>query len=194
MGLGNTGPRYAGTRHNAGYAVALRVAHDVGVALDARRWHGRAGSGVVADEPVRILLPETFMNRSGASVAAALADLPEVDPQRDLLVVLDDVDLPLGRLRLRGRGSDGGHRGLADVLATLGTSAVPRLRVGVGRPEGDEETAEWVLRPVSPAERPAFEDAVARAARAVALFVACGVEAAMNRVNAPPPAEDANAP
>jgi PTH1 family peptidyl-tRNA hydrolase len=140
----------------------------------------------VAGHEVCLLLPATWMNASGTAVAAALRGLGIEDPA-DLLLVLDDVDLPLGRLRIRARGSDGGHRGLADVLERLGRDDVPRLRFGVGRPDQPRDTSQWVLERFRPEERAALEEAVERAASAVECVVADGVDVAMNRFNAPPP-------
>jgi PTH1 family peptidyl-tRNA hydrolase len=160
VGLGNPGPRYAGTRHNVGFRVVEAYA-----------------------APLAVLEPGTFMNRSGGSVAEAVGDL-EIDPGRDLLVVFDDADLPFGRLRLRGHGGDGGHNGLGDVLTWLETREVPRLRVGIGRPEGPMDTRDWVLGGFSPDEEAALPDLLRRAADAIDCFAAEGVVAAMNRFNA----------
>jgi PTH1 family peptidyl-tRNA hydrolase len=135
---------------------------------------------------VGVLEPETFMNESGASVAAALRKLPVEDPPRDLLVVLDDADLPFGRLRLRAEGGDGGHRGLADVLARLGRRDVPRLRFGIGRPALPMETADFVLAAFSPEEEKALAGHLDRAAEAVEAFLLEGIAVAMNRYNAGP--------
>ena len=134
VGLGNPGPRYADTRHNVGVRVLERFAREHGLALDARRFGSRFGSGWLAGgEPrlaVALLAPETFMNRSGEAVAEAVAELGLADVAGDLLVVLDDVDLPFGRLRLRAAGGAGGHRGLADVIVRL---ARQRLRAAALR-------------------------------------------------------------
>jgi PTH1 family peptidyl-tRNA hydrolase len=148
VGLGNPGRRYARTRHNVGFRVTERLRERWRLPEPAERWGGRFARGRVASLgglDVGVLEPETFMNESGASVAAALGKLPVEDPARDLLVVFDDADLPFGRLRLRGEGGDGGHRGLAGVLERLGRRDVPRLRFGIGRPELPMETADFVL-------------------------------------------------
>jgi PTH1 family peptidyl-tRNA hydrolase len=163
-----------------------RVAARARIALDEERFEGRAGRGIVAGREVCLLLPGTWMNGSGTAVAAAQRGLGIEDPA-ELLVVLDDVDLPLGRLRVRAQGSDGGHRGLSDVLERLGRDDVPRLRFGVGRPDQPRDTSQWVLERFRPEERAALEDAVERAAGAVECVVGEGVAAAMNRFNAAPP-------
>jgi len=187
VGLGNPGPRYARTRHNAGFRVLDAVAARARAGPPESRVAGRVVECSLAGEPVGLLVPETWMNRSGEAVAQALAALPVADPAADLLVVFDDADLPLGRLRLRARGSSGGHNGLADVLERLATDAVPRLRFGIGRSEAPRETVDWVLEPFAAAEEALLAQALPRAADAVACFVAEGIAPAMNRFNGPWP-------
>ena len=189
VGLGNPGPRYRHTRHNAGFRVLDAVAARAGAGPPVSRFAGRYSEGVLAGQRVGLLAPETFMNRSGEALALALAALPIADPEADLLVVLDDADLPLGRLRLRARGSSGGHNGLADVLERLATEAVPRLRFGIGRPLEPRDTVDFVLEPFAPAEEVLLAEALPRAADAVACFVAEGSAVAMNRFNGPGPTD-----
>jgi PTH1 family peptidyl-tRNA hydrolase len=187
VGLGNPGPRYARTRHNVGFRLAERLRERWRLPEPGERHGGRFSRGRVASLgglDVGVLEPETFMNESGAAVAAALAKLPVEDPARDLLVVLDDADLPFGRLRLRAEGGDGGHRGLADVLARLGRRDVPRLRFGIGRPALPMDTADFVLARFSPEEEQALAGHLDRAAEAVEAFLGEGAAAAMNRFNA----------
>jgi PTH1 family peptidyl-tRNA hydrolase len=180
-GLGNPGDRYRLTRHNVGYRV---------VDLLADRWEvskGRARDGaatveVVRDEPVGPVLlvkPLRFMNRSGAPVRAALRNV-NAGPEADLLVVADDVDLPLGKIRLRRGGSAGGHNGLRDIIEALGTDQFPRLRVGIGR---NGETVDHVLSTFSRDEEELADEAIATAADAVERWLAEGIEAAMNAFN-----------
>jgi PTH1 family peptidyl-tRNA hydrolase len=193
VGLGNPGPRYAGTRHNVGFRVVERFAQERRIPLDERRFGGRFGRAGVAlggGEPLDLglLLPESSMNRSGEVVREALARLPVGEVARDLLVVLDDVDLPFGRLRLRPGGGSGGHLGLADLIACLGRDDFARLRFGVGRPSLPMETAEWVLQRFSPEEESRLGERIDAAAAAVEAALALGVEAAMNRVNRDPAA------
>jgi PTH1 family peptidyl-tRNA hydrolase len=183
VGLGNPGPRYARSRHNVGFRVLDAVAERARAGPAERRFAGRYAECTLAGERVGLLAPETFMNRSGESVVEALAALPEVDPSAGLLVVFDDADLPLGRLRLRAHGSSGGHNGLADVLAKLGSEAVPRLRFGIGRPLVPTGTVEFVLAAFAKDEEALLAHALPRAADAVACFVADGTAAAMNRFN-----------
>jgi len=183
VGLGNPGPRHRRTRHNVGFRVLDALAARAGIALRERRFEGRFGAGPIAGAQVGLLAPETWMNRSGAAVEQALAKLPIPDPALDLLVVIDDADLPLGRLRLRARGSSGGHNGLADVLASLGREDVPRLRFGIGRPALPRDTVDWVLEPFTALEEERLAAALPRAAEAALCFVREGTEAAMNRFN-----------
>src|SRR5262249_5094167 len=155
VGLGNPGARYARTRHNVGFRVAERLRERWRFDPPSERFDGRFARGRVASlggMDVGVLEPETFMNVSGTSVSAALGKLPVEDPARDLLVVFDDADLPFGRLRLRPSGSAGGHNGLGDILEKLGTQDVPRLRLGIGRPEVPMDTVNFVLARFSPEE------------------------------------------
>jgi peptidyl-tRNA hydrolase, PTH1 family len=168
-----------------GACVVARAAAGARLAFDVLRFDGQVAQGWIGSQEIVLLLPQTYMNRSGASVAAALGELEDVVPARDLLVVLDDADLPLGRLRLRARGGAGGHRGLADILEALASEAVPRLRFGIGRPASPMGTVEFVLDRFDPGEAQQVEDAVEHAAAAVECFVTEGIEKAMNRFNAP---------
>lgn len=200
VGLGNPGSRYALTRHNAGYRVVERLARDLGIALNERRFGGRFGRGRAAlvggsSADVGILEPETWMNRSGDAVAAALEDLPIDDCSADLLIVFDDMDLPFGRLRVRPSGGAGGHNGLAHVLERLserGVENVPRLRFGIGRSNGPDakDAIGWVLSPFSDEEEAILEVRLADAALAVQVVFAEGVAPAMNRFNRDPDAPE----
>jgi PTH1 family peptidyl-tRNA hydrolase len=181
VGLGNPGRRYQGTRHNIGFAVADEVArrqqaefeHGRSSALTARRGRG--------PESLLIVKPLTMMNLSGESVGG-LAGFYKVEPAA-ILVVADDVNLPLGRLRLRARGTAGGHNGFRSIIERLGTGEFPRLRVGVGRGDPRRDLADHVLARFDDDEREEVERAIARAADAVDTFLAEGIEAAMNRYN-----------
>jgi len=189
VGLGNPGPEYVDTRHNVGFRVLERVARSLGLRFQAQgesriargRLPAAAGGGWVA-----LLEPGTFMNRSGEPVSAALVELGISDPSRDLLVVHDDLDLPLARLRLRKQGGAGGHNGLGHVLAALGRRDVPRLRFGIGRPGAGHDPVDYVLAPFDPSERDCLEAGVAEAGEAVQAFLAHGIDAAMNRFNRRP--------
>lgn len=194
VGLGNPGPRYAPTRHNVGFRIAERWARRTGIALAEQRFGGLYGAGSLArpeSEPLAVgaLEPLSWMNRSGEALAAAVAGLGLTDPASELLLVFDDVDLPFGRLRLRPRGGAGGHRGVADVIEALGHSDFPRLRFGVGRPEGALDTADWVLEPFSEDEEQRLPERLEAACDAVDAALLDGVGPAMNRFNRDPAPE-----
>ncbi len=181
VGLGNPGSEYTRTRHNIGFRIVERFA--AGHGMTFRRTasvKGRAAKGVFGPHPVRLLLPETYMNASGEAVALSLRKWGiEVD---HLLIVADDIDLPFGQLRLKARSGPGTHNGLKSVQSSLGTDAYPRLRVGVGAPEG-MDLADYVLSPFEQDEEEELPDVVERAVRAIELWIADGLTSAMNSVN-----------
>ena len=152
VGLGNPGPEYAATRHNAGFLLADAVARHWNLPPFRRAERARATEGTVASVPVRILKPTTFMNRSGAALASLRAD-PTFAPARDLLILVDDFQIPLGTFRFRPDGSAGGHNGLKSVEGALQSQQYARLRIGVGPlPEGTGDWADYVLNAFEPAE------------------------------------------
>ena len=181
VGLGNPGRRYQGTRHNIGFAVADEVARRGQAVFESGRGDtltARIGRGPAS---VLVVKPLTMMNLSGDAVAA-VAGFYKVDPAA-ILVAADDVNLPLGRLRLRARGTAGGHNGLKSVIGCLGTEQFPRVRVGVGRGDPRRDLADHVLAMFDDDERGEVDRPIARAADAVETFLAEGIEAAMNRYN-----------
>ncbi len=181
-GLGNPGERYRWTRHNIGFRVVDLLADRWGQTGEGKLRDGAALLEVRRPEPMgRVLLvkPMRFMNRSGGVLRAALRQT-DVDVTTDLLVVTDDIDLPLGRVRLRRSGSAGGHNGLRDIIAALGTDDVQRLRIGVGRAG---EAANHVLATFRPDERDAATEMVAVGADAVERWLTDGLDAAMNEFN-----------
>ena len=181
VGLGNPGADYADSRHNVGFKVIERVLAGAGPGAREKPVAGGMMGGFEADgQRVWTLRPLTYMNRSGEVVAPIVAGLG-LQPA-EMLVVYDCLDLPLGRLRLRRAGSSGGHRGVESILQALTSAAVPRLRVGIGRP-GQAEAVEYVLSPWCDAERALADAALAAAAEAVWLAVRAGVDVAMNRFN-----------
>jgi len=179
VGLGNPGGRYTGTRHNVGFAVIDLLAEGPRAGKFQSRFQAQVAE--LVEEPHKVLLvkPETFMNLSGRAVRQ-IVDFYQVEPA-DLLVVCDDINLPLGKLRARARGTHGGHNGLRDIQNHLGTTEYARLRVGVGAPA--EDAVGHVLGRFSAAERAVMGDAVARAAQAVGVWVHRGIEACMNEYN-----------
>jgi len=187
VGLGNPGPRYAGTRHNAGWWVVERLAARWGAVAGERRDEYRTWDGRFAGRDVTLLEPLTFMNASGEAVAA-WGGTHGLEPG-DLLVVADDVYLPTGHLRLRAAGSSGGHRGLADIERAIGTREYARLRFGVGAAVTTERLREHVLEQPVDDEREALERATDMAADAVESWIADGITMAMNRTNKKVPRE-----
>ena len=182
FGIGNPGPKYEHTRHNLGFVVVERLARAARRPLRRFRDLSAAGIGVrVGPEPVLLVEPLTYVNRCGP-VLEAICRLERV-PLEKVLVVVDDVHLPLGRLRLRSRGSDGGHNGLRSIVAALGTEEVPRLRLGVGSPGGGDARSEYVLARFPPGERGRVDSLVAHAARTVLAWAREGAEAAMEQAN-----------
>lgn len=184
MGLGNPGPEYEDTRHNAGFRLADHLAARWKLGPFRRGERAREVRGTVGGQAVRLLKPWTYMNRSGAAVAP-LRDVSGFDPAGDLLVLVDDVALDLGRFRLRPDGSAGGHNGLKSVEGALRTSTWGRLRIGVGpRPTGLDDLADWVLGEFTRAERAEFEALLDPMADAAECWLTDGMEVAMNRFNA----------
>jgi PTH1 family peptidyl-tRNA hydrolase len=181
-GLGNPGPEYAGTRHNVGFAVVERLASEAGVRLCGDRFGAQAAQTDLSGIPISLLKPQTFMNLSGPAVAAWLEALGL--PAARLAVVHDDLDLPLGRLRVAGSAGPGGHQGVASIQEALGTQAFPRVRVGIGRPREGEDAADRVLEEFAPEERAAVAEMVDRAAGAVRTLICHGLAVAMGRYNA----------
>lgn len=191
VGLGNPGARYVDTRHNVGFRIAEAFAEQHRVVFRSGVYNGLYGVGTVSGHEVGILLPHTFMNRSGEAVRAAVDDHPQLDAARDLIVLVDDLDLPFGRLRVRQGGSSGGHRGLESLIAWLETEAFSRIRFGIGRPEQSLDAVEYVLAPFAAAEASELSQAVVRATQAIEAIFQDGIQAAMGHYNAPaePPPE-----
>ncbi len=179
VGLGNPGDEYKGTRHNVGFEVIDELARRWNVRL--KKWKSIADVAVINDRGVVLAAPKTFMNASGQAVGAVMA-FYKIEPA-DVLVIVDEVQLPLGRLRLRLAGSAGGHNGLKSVIEHVGRD-FPRLRIGVERGHPDWDLSDRVLSKFPPNERDAVDRAIMRAADAVEVVVSDGVHAAMNRFNA----------
>ena len=193
VGLGNPGDDYADTPHNLGFMVLDRLAREWSFRWH-RSWRFRADTGRAraGEEPVVLAKPRTYMNRSGLAVGALVRY--HRAGASDLIVVADDADLPLGRLRVRRGGGSGGHRGLASIIEAVGTEAFIRLRVGIGREASGRDLVDHVLTPFAAAERSAAEAVAARAAAAVCCIVEAGVDAAMNRFNGLPTDVSAGVP
>jgi PTH1 family peptidyl-tRNA hydrolase len=180
VGLGNPGSKYHGTRHNVGYAVIDSLAAGPGVGRFLDRFQAEVAEWMTGSEKVLLVKPATFMNLSGRAVRQVV-DFYQL-PLPELLVVCDDVNLPLGKLRFRSKGSAGGHNGLRDIQSHLGTGDYSRLRIGVDAP-GQEDMVDHVLSRFKPGERVVIEDAVALAAQAVEVWVREGIQVCMNQYN-----------
>ena len=183
MGLGNPGSEYAETRHNAGFLLADHLARRWSLPPFKRVERVRETGGTVAGADVKLLKPTTYMNRSGAALAQLRAD-PAFDPAQHLLILVDEVALPVGRFRLRGAGSAGGHNGLKSIEGALQRQDYARLRIGVGpKPPELDDLADYVLADFLPEERKAVEDLLDPMADAVESWLADGIELAMTRHN-----------
>lgn len=181
VGLGNPGRKYQGTRHNVGFEVVEELARRHGSQAAKNRFQAEVLEARLGGEKVLLVEPQTFMNLSGRSVKAVV-DYYNLEPE-DLLVVCDDLNLPLAKIRTRAKGSAGGQNGLADVIRVLGTEAFSRLRVGIGQPPEQWDAADWVLGKFTSDERQEIDLAIRTAADAVEVWAAEGIEATMNRFN-----------
>ena len=182
VGLGNTGSRYEYTRHNVGFMVADELGEREDIPIQRLRYHALTNTAVIGGQGVLLMKPTTYMNLSGEAVGEA-ARFYKLDPGH-VLVISDDVDLPLGKLRIRTGGSAGGHNGPKSIIQHLGSDQFPRLKVGVGgKPHPDHDMADWVLSKLRGEDLRVMEEAVGRAADAVECYLRDGPQKAMNRFN-----------
>lgn len=182
VGLGNPGSRYERTRHNAGFRTVDRLAAGYGIEFSQKKHRALCGAGVIEGQKVLLLKPQTYMNLSGESVREAV-EYYKVDPERELLVIYDDISLDPGRLRIRKKGSAGGHNGMKNIILHLGTQVFPRIRIGVGqKPEG-YDLADYVLGHFGKEERELVDEAMEHAAAAAAEIVSGRIDRAMNLYN-----------
>jgi PTH1 family peptidyl-tRNA hydrolase len=181
VGLGNPGKTYERTRHNAGARAAERLAERLGVKLRPSKAPALVGEGSIEGERVVVARPTTFMNESGRAVRALMESL-KLDPSR-LIVLHDDIDLQAGKLRLKRGGGDAGHHGLESIVSSLGTGDFFRVRIGVGRPEGPQDPADWVLEPMSQTAAKELSLAEAEAAEGALAIIREGLERAKSRFN-----------
>jgi PTH1 family peptidyl-tRNA hydrolase len=184
VGLGNPGRAYHRNRHNIGFMVVDALAAAMGVRFSRHQSQALLCDGRLHGRRTYLAKPQTFMNLAGPSVGS-LARYYKV-PRGSVLVIFDDLDLPLGNLRLRASGGSGGHRGMASILAALGGEDVPRMRLGIGRPPGRMDPADFVLEDFHPHEAEAVEASLRQAADCVGEFVQSGIDLAMTRCNTPP--------
>jgi PTH1 family peptidyl-tRNA hydrolase len=181
IGLGNPGLRYKNTRHNIGFLVVKEISKRFRIPLGKRRYNGLLGKGAVGEEKISLFIPETYMNLSGkAALAAVRREKVKLD---ELLVICDDINLKLGFIRLRKKGSSGGHNGMSSVIEYLKTDAFPRLRVGIGQDREAGDVSAFVLRPFDAREKPVLKEIIGRSAECAFAWVKDGPEKAMAKFN-----------
>lgn len=182
VGLGNPGSRYAHTRHNVGFDTIDILADRYGIAVDNKKFKALWGKGVIEGQRVVLAKPQMYMNLSGESVRQ-LIDFYKIDETEELIVIYDDISLEPGQLRIRGKGSAGGHNGIKSIIAHLGGQNFKRIKVGVGEKPPGFDLADYVLSRFSKTERECVEEALRRAAQAAAAIMTDGMDAAMNQYN-----------
>ncbi len=181
VGLGNPGKKYGRTRHNAGFMVAEELARRLRIEISQEKCHSLIGRGHIETTQIVLVKPQTYMNESGRAVAALLQDF-YISPG-DLVVIHDELDLPLGTVRIKTGGGHGGHNGLRSIIDSLGTSDFIRVRMGIGRPAQNVDSADYVLSPFLAGEQKAAAEAAGRAADAVLAIASQGMPRAMNLFN-----------
>jgi PTH1 family peptidyl-tRNA hydrolase len=181
VGLGNPGKKYAGTRHNVGFEVVAELARRHGASKPKVKFDAEIAQAPVAGQKLLLVAPQTYMNASGRAVRQ-IVDFYHI-AKADVLVAIDDINMELGRLRIRRSGSAGGQKGLENIIQHLGTPDVPRLRIGIGRPEAGRDSADYVLARFHKSELAAIDGAIRLAADAVETWIAEGIDQAMNRFN-----------
>lgn len=181
VGLGNIGSQYDMTRHNAGFAALASLKEKSGISLSRKRFDALVGEGTIGSERVLLAEPQTYMNNSGIAISQ-LAKFYKI-PASDILVLVDDIDLPLGQLRMRAKGGPGTHNGMRSIVDHLGSGDFPRIRIGVGKPPAGWDLADFVLAKLRGDDAETFLSAAERAAQAAELFVREGAESAMRCCN-----------
>lgn len=181
IGLGNPGMKYAGTRHNIGFDAVTAIADKYNLSINNKKFKGVYADGHIAGEKVLLVQPQTFMNLSGECVRE-VADFYKLNPD-EIIIICDDINLDVGRLRIRKKGSAGGHNGLKNIIAHLGTEEFPRIRVGVGEKTEGWDLADYVLARFDKDSEPVIREALANVVGAVETWLSEGIDAAMNRYN-----------
>lgn len=181
IGLGNPDQKYAATRHNIGFDAITQISDDYDIPLDFKKHKALCGKGYIGGEKVVLAMPLTYMNLSGESVRE-LVDFYKVSNE-EIIVIYDDISLDVGQLRLRGKGSAGGHNGIKNIISHLGTEEFPRIKIGVGDKPKDWDLADYVLSRFPKEEEPVIRDALKRASEAVKSIITDGMTAAMNIYN-----------
>lgn len=182
VGLGNPERKYDGTRHNIGFSAVTALADAAGISMDMRKHKAVCGKGYLEGQKVILAMPQTYMNLSGESVRE-LVDYYKVDPETELIVIYDDIDLAPGKLRIRAKGSAGGHNGMKNIIAHLGTQTFARIRVGVGEKPKGWDLADYVLGRFAREEEPVIREALDQVVESCKVIVSEDVTAAMNRFN-----------
>ena len=182
VGLGNPDDKYQGTRHNVGFDVIDLLAEKYNIAVDTKKHRAYIGKGIIGGQKVILAKPQTYMNLSGESVRS-LVEYYKVDPETELLIIFDDISLDVGQLRIRKKGSAGGHNGIKNIIANLGTSVFQRITVGVGEKPKGYDLADYVLGRFSKEERELIKEGFECAAEAVAMITAGEIDQAMNKYN-----------
>ena len=188
IGLGNPTAQYEGTRHNVGFDVIDRLGEKYNIAVDTKKHKAYIGKGMIDGQKVILVKPQTYMNLSGESVRE-LVDYYKVDAEEEVLVIYDDISLDPGQLRIRLKGSAGGHNGIKNIIANLGTQDFPRIKVGVGAKPPRMDLADYVLSRFGAGEQKLMEEAFGEAAEAAVMMMTDGAERAMNHFNAKKKAE-----
>ena len=182
VGLGNPTAEYDGTRHNVGFAVIDAIADKYNISLTERKHRAFCGKGIIAGQKVLLIKPQTYMNLSGESVRSAL-DFYKVDPESEILVIYDDVSLGVGQLRIRKKGSAGGHNGIKNIIAHLGTSVFLRSKVGVGEKPKEYDLADYVLGHFSKEDKELMQEGYKDAIAALEMILMDDIDGAMNQFN-----------
>lgn len=180
-GLGNPGKEYEGTRHNAGFMALQKLAHDNDISIVSFERHALTGKGMIQGEKVLLVMPQTYMNLSGVAIRTLLDYYKE--PVESLIVIYDDVSLDPGRIRIRQRGSAGGHNGIKNIIEELGTDEFDRVKIGVGQKPPHFDLVDWVLGRFKKEDIPEMEKAIEKTAEAVECIIKEGAPVAMNRFN-----------
>lgn len=182
VGLGNPTLQYEGTRHNVGFDVIDAIADKYNISVDGRKNRAYIGKGIIEGQKVILAKPQTYMNLSGESVRG-LIDYYKIDEEEELLVIYDDISLDVGQLRIRKKGSAGGHNGIKNIITHLGHNVFPRIKVGVGEKPKKFDLADYVLSRFSKEEREQMEEGYEKAVQAVEMIVKGEIDAAMNEYN-----------
>ena len=181
-GLGNPGAEYSNTRHNAGFMAIDVIAKKAGIGVTEKKHRALIGKGIFAGEKVVLVKPQTYMNLSGESIRAVV-DYYKIDCESELIVISDDIDLDVGNIRIRPKGSAGGHNGLKNIISQLGTQEFTRVRIGVGAKKEGRDLVSHVLGKIDKSDTESFEEAIENVAGAVETIMTDGCETAMNRFN-----------